>query len=758
MHAKKASQTNADVYHEFVVQRFLWPFATNWMKAKKDGRMEAFWQEVRDNLETYDKEQPPRRRLQNPAQPLANEVSNPAQPSSNNVSYPAQPSANNISNASGLQNPASAQARALEIQKPTGQSLEKTGHQIPTGYHGKSIGQVQAAAPATLHIPPPAQHSLPFQTPPTSTPLPVAVSKLRGRSPAPVAGPSKPRPPLHRRTTSLTSSVSSSYIEGHRIAWTAEPTTQIEALEVREDHNHGNDSDEYLPNIKVKHEAKGKAKMKEPVRKDEKRVRKQPESTGQMRKKQCKRCDRLEIDCYDQTMGTACLGCALVKMRCEEVDGKGVKKTSVAKEKKKTTKPATKKTRQPATRGPATTQGADLRTISRGTSSSSDTPSPSGRPSKRRASSPPPFQPSAKRRTMSKKAEGKRPAMDDTVGDDITELREEIRRQRGLLDAVLPGYMRLKDTVAEMEKNIDEMRRAMNEYEDVSDSHFRKISSIDIRCDEYNARMERLEFGGESSDDSVQIVSRPGSEVKVYRPETKMRKEEAPATVPIGWPVEKRDETGTTDEDRDFNGFVDIDQVNVRPVEEERATTEVRSLEDLRPVEEVDAVEDVRPVKEVGPVDAVAPVVVVEDAKDESSTLNTESVSTNMPPPPSPLSPPTGGSDHAPSPPPPTPAVTLQPPTPLTSQEDKVAESTTLLDVPNTSLADQRPDPGTQLPDVSQSKSAKSRARSTSVAMTEPRRSPRLRSQSPLPPSSLPAKRSSDNSVDQPAVKKARDA
>jgi hypothetical protein len=96
-----------------------------------------------------------------------------------------------------------------------------------------------------------------------------------------------------------------------------------------------------------------------------------------------------------------------------------------------------------------------------------------------------------------------------------------------------------------------------------------------------------------------------------------------------------------------------------------------------------------------------------------------------------------------PPPPPNTPAVTLQPPTPQTSQEEQAG--TTHLVVPPK--------------DPAETARARSRSRSRSPArqLVEQRRSPRLNSPG-LPPSPQPSSKRSGEPLDnEPPAKKARD-
>ena len=87
---------------------------------------------------------------------------------------------------------------------------------------------------------------------------------------------------------------------------------------VADDDKNGNDSDDYEPSMKGKmgrkDNDKGKAKKDTP--KYDKRTRKQPESTGVLREKSCKRCVRLKKECVGQKEGSACYACAVVKMKC----------------------------------------------------------------------------------------------------------------------------------------------------------------------------------------------------------------------------------------------------------------------------------------------------------------------------------------------------------------------------------------------------------------------------------------------------------
>jgi hypothetical protein len=231
---------------------------------------------------------------------------------------------------------------------------------------------------------------------------------------------------------------------------------------VADDEKNGNDSDDYEPtqqsiNVKMGTKDKGKGKAKEDTQKDDKRTRKQPESTGVVREKSCKRCVRLKKDCINQKEGLVCYTCAVVKMKCEEpVEGEEIteKKTRATKLAKK---PATQRQKRPATQHTKVTPA----TKNTSTSSPAITPPPQAssskrRPvspppqassSKRRAQSPPPQEPKPKRRAPTKKKEELPPAAYTSLLERIEKLEDGFISQREIIDAFLPGYFRLKDKV-----------------------------------------------------------------------------------------------------------------------------------------------------------------------------------------------------------------------------------------------------------------------------------------------------------------------
>ena len=139
-----------------------------------------------------------------------------------------------------------------------------------------------------------------------------------------------------------------------------------------------------------------------------------------------------------------------------------------------------------------------------------------------------------------------------------------------------------------------------------------------------------------------------------------------------------------------------------------------------------------------------------------------DNISDVMHPPPPLSAPPTSATSPSPTPPPPpppppppsTPAVTIQEVTPINSQDEVLLVLLTLLDVPTTSLAPTLQDIDSPLPDSSKLKSRTSRSRSRSVVVSEPQQSPQIQERSLSP---IPLKCLSDNSEEQPAMKKVRE-
>ena len=331
--------------------------------------------------------------------------------------------------------------------------------------------------------------------------------------------------------------------------------------------------------IKVKRgdqgKGKGKAKEspKESRKKDEKKPRPKPKPAG-LREKTCKRCLQLNKECYQQNLGSACVNCAKLKMRCvdEGDEDTGRKPPGFPPGKKRAFQrpaPHTLPTRiqrfdvnvipkdfvRPESPPPDPRfQTNDFNTGSKRLASRSPSPAPIAkrqmskkaqgkRPARgeRPASRSPSPAPIAKRQ-ISKKAQGKRPARGEvihyvasrspspatrrpeyfenvegrrpaqrqTVEESLEELRGEVQRQRLIIDALIPGYIRQKDQIAELEKEKEEtaktiermlgqLQEAMAASITATDktrvhrqtvrTHYLKIMYISEQMDDVNRRM-----------------------------------------------------------------------------------------------------------------------------------------------------------------------------------------------------------------------------------------------------------------------------
>jgi hypothetical protein len=757
MQAKKQNKNNEFIYREFNVTRFLWSFCEQWMRAKKAGLMETFWGDVRNAKNKFDRENPAGKRVLRIARPPQNIGRPPAihpttqdPKASQPLTKASQPPTKEIAAGRPIQiiGPPFASAQASSTPNPSdAKSVPLPGRRLPLPASKKnSVPSKQAPAPSRPRSPSPApgpsKKNLPppmpapapsrLRTPPPapgpSKPrAPADAYQPRYRSPSPAATPSPPRTfspfsgrskplaPVRSRSSTASSitSLSSSYVEGHRIAWNVGQVPQRRAPSpegppVPETFNNDDDSDdEYQPSlksIKVMHEDKGKGKKKkEPGLKDDNRVRKKPENTRKLREKACERCVRLEADCYHQVVGLACFPCAMMKMKCEEVDEKKADKKRLEKKEKKprTTKPAAKSAPKPKKLAPRKSEAAD--------DDSSSAEFTTDHKGKRRAKSPPPQEPSAKRRAVTKKTEVFLP----------DEIQKEVQRLRDVLDAVLPGHLRLSDTVAQMQAKVDKMGGCILDLEDLLKEHDQanrryvndKYASVSRVLGDLKRRFDEKEQTTDSADDSVEEVERPKD----------TRKDVLPETVPVQGKVVKDQAVQVEAPAREVELKV------VGPVKD-------LAVEDEWPEE--DEPEDIGPVEADPIVDG--PVGVEVARRGRAPTLD------EMPPPPPSGTPPP--IPPSPPPPPPTPAVTLQPPTPQTSQETAMDDAGNLLTVPAImSDTDQRDHTHFPDPDISEDPAS------------QVRRSERIRSRSPSPrPSWLPQKRPANNSGDESAPKKGR--
>jgi hypothetical protein len=58
MRTKRETKNNVEISQAFNINRFLWPFATQYMKAKSEGNLDQFWASIGTNLESFDQKHP----------------------------------------------------------------------------------------------------------------------------------------------------------------------------------------------------------------------------------------------------------------------------------------------------------------------------------------------------------------------------------------------------------------------------------------------------------------------------------------------------------------------------------------------------------------------------------------------------------------------------------------------------------------------------------------------------------------------------
>lgn len=795
MAAKRTTKSDVELKREFAVERFFWTFCGQFVRARDAGLLETFWDDMKNAKARFDHDKPTSRRIQVIAPPPTN-VRSAARPPTKtpHVTQPPSASPRTPDTVSKKVEPRfprvqdnQAARRVPSTARPTASTqgffTPSKKNEAPI-FDPPNLKWLPAKPARPLPLPVPKKKPMPSEQAPapslprnpspvalkTHIPLPLPATKPRPRSPSPVAGPSQsraPPPALKPSRSSTASSSLTSYVEGRRIPWSPEkvpqPPTPLspDELPVPEDINNDDDSDEYEPSInvmpddsvmpedsiKVKHVDKGKEKMKERVRKDDKRVRTQPVKSQELREKACARCVKIEADCYAQVVGLACFPCAKMKLRCD-VDDKAGRNRAEKKEKK----PRVTKTRGKKS-GPRRSHAADDSSSAKFTpakrgrklaprkkedndnASTTDEDSSDRKPDlKRRARSPPPQEPSAKRRAEKKQR-----------GDALSDDREEIRRLRDIVDAILPVHIRLTDDMAKMKDKLDRMAGCILDLEDAMNVHT-KSEEIQIKnalhrivgvSDELDRMKERMDSfnehqedeSDESDDVSVQIIEQAISVAKevARQPATSMTREEDTGSAQ---PLEGEDRVGQP--------AIVMEGEEEQAVEDEWLTSkaspetvkgeEYPSLEDQWPADDASVIvrpvipelEEGTPVEveegEVVEVKEVDPVGIEGEMTSSGRAPTPAPLPTEMPPPPPPASRPPN-SPSPPPPPPPTPAVTLQPPTPITSQEGH-GDPTTSLTVPEDNEEDlgNRPDPVSSEP-----------------AASDVRRSERIRSRSPSP-------------------------
>ena len=371
------------------------------------------------------------------------------------------------------------------------------------------------------------------------------------------------------------------------------------------------------------------------------------------------------------------------------------------------------------------------------------------------------------------------------------EMEAEVERIRGIVDVMLPAFLRLREDFDELKADNKILRRAYREntrlYNILQERYFDLIDKVPaeddrmspqndmpwipefeaprartpteemMRTDEPmvasprveaplfevppSAEMQRVE----ETRAEMPMVEAPGGEMPmVETPMAETPRVEAPSTEVSNTEV-PRIEVPLTEVLRTEVPSTEVPRTEVPSTEVPRTEvprTEVENSSEVLPRANETSMEDEEAKTFDVQMDEVVPraeLLNVEVPKNDDLPLHVSE----------------GTADDSDMPPPPTPTVTLQPPTPLTSQEAANSAPSTLLQVPvNTTVMDDESGPNTIRPEPSGSGSSASRSRSTSL---EPRRSPRLRSRSPTPiPSILPQKRSADGSAATPAAKKSR--
>ena len=482
MREKKRRDPN--LIREFQVGRFLWTICGEWAIARKTKGLENFYREGRKIMEKYDKEHPTGRRIDKTSEPATTVPT---------TTTPATA-------------PTSVQPSTTAVQPPSnaGQQVVIAGHIPPTT--GQPATNTTGPPPTTAGHP-----STPLAHPPTFSHVTDAE-----RTPPPKAGPSKIKAREPSRSVSvLSDSTTSSYRPGRRI--------------------------QFLPNetwpAMKKTETKVEQIKKEGARKEEKRVRNPPVSTGVLRRKPCKRCVRIKAECYNQTQGVACLGCARVKMRCDDVTET---EQEMAEDDEKVAemerKIVVKRGKRPARNPPAKVS----RPANPSPSSPAITPPPATITSKRRAVSPAPQQPRPKRQVTKKGV-----AVDKALNDRVDELTIEVKRQRDLIDAILPVYLRLQETLpktlseinetvvdlqdayGQLKERVDAVKETVDDvkettldmdelYQEAFHKHLDKINEITVKFRKVHRRIVVLEA---KNDDDIQIIDSHRS----YQPPTTRR-------------------------------------------------------------------------------------------------------------------------------------------------------------------------------------------------------------------------------------------
>lgn len=276
------------------------------------------------------------------------------------------------------------------------------------------------------------------------------------------------------------------------------------------------------------------------------------------------------------------------------------------------------------------------------------------------------------------------------------ELADELHRQREVLDGIIPGYLRLRDTVENMKGEMSDLRRRLREsyrrYQNLTEQYERLSSRIDLHF-----KMPESEGNRVPNDTAMEVDDeRTGRGV----PKDGVHATDVGGERTV--PVDERPK----DVEGDVVGLVP-------PMSTGEKKNEKEKPKDLRPVDGLpkvvegeDRAEGSQSSKQKEDVAGVADVQA--NAQKEVNPLK---VGNNVAPQ---FSKHTLDSDM---PPPPAPVVTVQPPTPHTSQEAGLAQPTTHLEVPKESTIGTTSNSADNPPKAS----SKSRSRSTSVFSEERR-------------------------------------
>lgn len=319
MRAKRENKKDAESAREFNVSRFLWPFATEYMKAKKEGTLEQFWEGSATQLASFDKENPGCRRNS----PKLGEQGKPLAKTSNALTTPDPPSATI----------GEAISKTTHSEEPPLASKRPSIAQEPTTKASATLGKGSRTPHTTVKVSANLGHDQdPTGEPAQLTLTPISSVPPRTRSVSPIAGPSKPRRTSSgpSSVTSSTTSVSSTEETAYVSKMIKGPPSRRSEIEFQPSSESESDDAEELPSIRVmskKQNGKGKAKARS---KEVAPERKPPISTGEEREPPCKRCVRTRKTCYNQVKGKTCMNCATMKLRCEATVIRPIKKTTNA--------------------------------------------------------------------------------------------------------------------------------------------------------------------------------------------------------------------------------------------------------------------------------------------------------------------------------------------------------------------------------------------------------------------------------------------